>query len=287
MSLRDQYVPVGDRLAKQQALLGVRPPEEKATVPAAAGERGPELIMPRPKQSKTLPVAAPTSKKSTKTKPEKSVNVMTAPADITDVATVEQQIEQHALRIEEVQHKAVMEIGRELKAVQDIFRFKRDEGGFEGWLSNRLPHISRSAAYNAVQMFDGIGKYPELWTLSDAAKIQASTAEPDVKAIIAQRVEAGEVFTAARVKDIKDRAAKEAEEFKATLDAAEKASLETAEKAKSSAEKRIKELEAEVAKPIEHPAQPALEHPEIDRVLQAAAGAIAWRNSWNIQTRFA
>lgn len=127
-----------------------------------------------------------------------------------DVATVEQQIEQHAQNIERIQRDAVIEIGRELKHAQELFRFDRDEGGFEGWLNRRLPHISRSAAYNAVQMFNGIGKYPELWTLSDAAKLQASTAEPDVKAIIAERVAAGEVFTAAQVKEIKATAAQEA-----------------------------------------------------------------------------
>jgi hypothetical protein len=173
-------------------------------------------------------------------------------ANTTDVATVEQQIEQHAQNIERITGNATIEIGRELKRAQELFRFKRDDGGFEGWLSSRLPHISRSTAYNAVQMFDGVGKYPELWTLSDAAKLQVSAAEVDVKAVIADRVDAGEVFTAAQVKEIKEAAAKQADEFKATLKASEKAALEKVEAAKAEAEKRIKELEsAATADPLQ------------------------------------
>lgn len=137
------------------------------------------------------------------------MNMIPAQHDIADVATVEQQIEQHAQNIERIQRDTIVAIGQELIQVQDLFRFKRDEGGFTGWLASRLPHISKTAAYRAIDAFKGIDleMFPQLGNLSDRAIHETATAEPDVKAIIAERVAAGEVFTAAQVKEIKAKAA--------------------------------------------------------------------------------
>jgi hypothetical protein len=177
-------------------------------------------------------------------------------ATATDVATVEQQIEQHAQNIERIQNGAAFEIGRELKLAQELFKFKRDEGGFTGWLANRLPNINQRAAYRCIQRYEGIGEFDELVKLSNEAQLQAAGAEPDIKAIIADRVEAGEIFTAAQVKEIKEAAAKQADEFKATLKASEKAALEKVKAVKANAEKRIKELETAAAV---DPLQPTFE----------------------------
>lgn len=205
-----------------------------------------------------VPVKAP-AKKSTPSKAENSVTTFAVAQDITDVATVEQQIEQHAQRIEHIQREAVFELGRELAAARDLFKYDRREGGFEGWVDARLG-MSKRTAYELIQVHELIAeKGAELRTLSKVALLETSAAIPDIQAIIAERVAAGEVFTAAQVKEIKDAASKEAEEFKAKLEAAEKEKIETAEKAKAEAEKRIKELEALASKAEEEPDQPAFD----------------------------
>lgn len=140
---------------------------------------------------------------------EISMNIQ---ATATEIASVDQQLEQHAASIERIQRDAVYEIGRELAAAQELFRYRKDEGGFTGWLANRLPHIAQRSAYQAISIFKGID--PEL--LAQCANIpprvmaEVAKAEPDVQALIAERVEAGEIFTAAKVKEIRQEAAREA-----------------------------------------------------------------------------
>lgn len=123
----------------------------------------------------------------------------------------EQQIEQHARNVERIHRDAIVETGRELSQAQELFKYTGNKGGFTGWLAVRLPHMSQSGAYRAIEAFKGIDieMFPSLGKLSDQALLETAKAEPDIKAIIADRVEAGEVFTAAQVKDIKDKAAKE------------------------------------------------------------------------------
>lgn len=158
-----------------------------------------------------VPVKAP-GKKSKPSKAESSVTTFAVAQDITDVATVEQQIEQHAQNIERIQRDAIIEIGRELSEAQSLFKYTGRDGGFTAWLSSRLPHMSQSAAYRAIDAFKGIDleMFPNLGKHSDQAVLEIAKAEPDVKAIIAERVAAGEVFTAAQVKEIKAKAAEEA-----------------------------------------------------------------------------
>ncbi|NKC48975.1 hypothetical protein HED54_14710 [Ochrobactrum anthropi ATCC 49188] len=138
------------------------------------------------------------------------MNIMPLQTDIEDIANVEQQIEQHAQNVERIQGNAILEIGRELKFAQDLFRFNRNEGGFTGWLATRLPHINQRAAYRAIQRYEGVEEFDEFVKLSGAALDEVVKAEPDIQAIIAERVEAGEVFTAAQVKELKQKAAQEA-----------------------------------------------------------------------------
>jgi predicted nucleic acid-binding Zn-ribbon protein len=167
-----------------------------------------------------LPMALPAEKlaKAPRKKKEAPVNAV-APAgqEPAELATVEQQLEQHALNVEAIQGKAVFEIGRELKAAQEVFRFRRDEKGFTGWLAARLPHINQRAAYRAIQQFEAVEKFDEFVKLSGSAREEAATAEPDIQALIAERVEAGEVFTAAQVKALKEEASRKEREAAAAI----------------------------------------------------------------------
>lgn len=180
------------------------------------------------------------------------MNVVTKAADITDVATLDQQIEQHAQKIERIHRDAVYEMGREFAAAQELHRYKEGDESFTKWLARRFPTIAQSTAYQMIEIFRGVSEelFPKFGNMKQSAIAEVAKAEPDVKAIIAERVETGEVFTAAQVKAIKEAAEKEVAEYRSKLTAAEQAALHAAETAKAEAEQRIKELETATAEPV-------------------------------------
>lgn len=139
----------------------------------------------------------------------------------------DQQLEQHAVNIERVQREAVFDIGRELAAAQELWRYNKAEGGFTGWLAARLPHIPQSSAYQAIDIYKGIDPvmFPNFGNMKPGAILEVAKAAPDVQALIAEKVEAGEIFTAAQVKQFRadaaeaeaDRARQDISELKAKL----------------------------------------------------------------------
>lgn len=138
------------------------------------------------------------------------MNVVSVP----DLATIDQQLEQHAVNVERIQRDAVYEIGRELAAAQELHKYQREGGGFTGWLAERLPQLSQTTAYRCIDVFKNID--PAIFPLGGniSAKVleQVAKAEPDVQAMIAERVAAGEIFTAAKVKELREDAKREAAE---------------------------------------------------------------------------
>lgn len=156
--------------------------------------------------------ASASLKSKAQAKPEKSVTTFAVAQDITDVATVEQQIEQHAQAAERIQREAIFDIGREFAAIQDLHRYKRDGEGFTDYIARRFPSIPQRSVYQAIEIFKGVDSelFAQCANISPKALAEVAKAEPDVKAIIAERVAAGEVFTAAQVKEIKAKAAEEA-----------------------------------------------------------------------------
>lgn len=140
-------------------------------------------------------------------------HVMNVPVPSPDVATVDQQLEAIAVDIDLTRNMAAYRIGERLKEARDLFRYRRDEGGFRGWAKTRLGWDERKA-YRFIEAVDALpiemsGKFARL---SDAAFFEVAKAEPDVQALIAERVEAGEIFTAAKVREIREEAAREASE---------------------------------------------------------------------------
>ncbi|KZS51657.1 hypothetical protein [Rhizobium anhuiense] len=85
-----------------------------------------------------------------------------------------------------------------------LFKYRRDEGG---WLARRLPHLRQSSAYEAIEVFKRIDPalFPESENISRYALSKVAKAEPDIQALIAWRVKAGKIFTAAEVNEIHDR----------------------------------------------------------------------------------
>jgi hypothetical protein len=58
--------------------------------------------------------------------------------------------------IESLTAEATLQIGAQLAKARDIFRYRRDEGGFAGWVETRLRY-SRQTAYNLLHVHERFG----------------------------------------------------------------------------------------------------------------------------------
>lgn len=139
------------------------------------------------------------------------MNLVAKSEDLVDVATVEQQIEAIAVDIEITLQVAVRRAGEKLSEAHELFVYSRNVGGFEKWVKDRIG-ITPQHARRLMSVYKSIPAEMsnQLVRLSNSALFETASAEPDVKAIIAERVAAGEVFTAAQVKELKAKAARSA-----------------------------------------------------------------------------
>lgn len=140
------------------------------------------------------------------------MNLVAKSEDLVDVATVDQQIEQHAHNVERIQREAIYEIGREFAAIQDLHRYKRDGDGFTDYVAKRFPSFPQRSVYQAINIYKGMDDemFANFANFRPSAVAEIAKTEPDIQAIIAERVAAGEVFTAAQVKELKAKAARSA-----------------------------------------------------------------------------
>jgi hypothetical protein len=65
-----------------------------------------------------------------------------------------------------------------------------------GWLAKRLPHIRERSAYDAIGVYRNVD--PSLFAQSAniptlKARAEVAKAAPDIQALIAERVEAGDI----------------------------------------------------------------------------------------------
>jgi hypothetical protein len=106
------------------------------------------------------------------------------------------QLEALARDIQHFERQAVFRIANRLAKAHELFRYRRDEGGFRGWVENRLDY-SRSHAYRLLDVNKLTQSFPS-WdtfgTLSASAiYLLAASSTPDkVRDEIADRVKAGE-----------------------------------------------------------------------------------------------
>jgi hypothetical protein len=75
---------------------------------------------------------------------------------LTDQNAVDDRLEAIAQDIESLQATAILHIAERLAEARNIFRYRRDEGGFGGWVENRL-HYSRDTAYNLLHVHERFG----------------------------------------------------------------------------------------------------------------------------------
>jgi hypothetical protein len=66
------------------------------------------------------------------------------PAAMSDSAFADR-LEAIAQEIEGLEHKAIMDIAKLITKAHELFLYKRDEGGFTGWVQARLGYSSSTA----------------------------------------------------------------------------------------------------------------------------------------------
>jgi hypothetical protein len=120
------------------------------------------------------------------------------------------QLEEIAQDIERIERKAILQIAAKLAKARDVFRYRRAEGGFTGWITKRLRHSSATACnvLNIYQRFGGDECFQTLEILPiSALYLLAAPSTPDeaVKEI-ADRVKAGKQPSCAEVKETIERA---------------------------------------------------------------------------------
>jgi hypothetical protein len=136
-------------------------------------------------------------------------NTASVKADVSTVALSDaefaDQLEAIAREIEQLHIKASLQIGERLAKAQDIFRYRRDEGGFTGWIEHRLKY-STSTAYRLIDAYKRFGNgecFPNWETLPVSALYLLAPPSVPQEAFneVAARVEAGEKLSCAAVSE--------------------------------------------------------------------------------------
>jgi hypothetical protein len=116
----------------------------------------------------------------------------------------EEKLEALAKEIEQLSTEASRQIAKRLVAARDHFRYRRDEGGFTGWLETRLgDRVSVATAYRLINAYERFGECFSLWETLPASALYAlaapGTPEAAVKEVV-DRVESGAKPSVADVK---------------------------------------------------------------------------------------
>jgi hypothetical protein len=133
----------------------------------------------------------------------------TAKADVSTAALSDaefaKQLEALARDIEYLERNAVFRIAARLGKAHEMFLYRRDEGGFQGWTENRLGY-SRSHAYRLLdvnkwakqsQGWDTFGTLP----VSAIYQLAAPSTPDEARTEIAERIKAGEKVSCTAVSE--------------------------------------------------------------------------------------
>jgi hypothetical protein len=119
---------------------------------------------------------------------------------------LETRLETLALEIERLERAAIFEIALRLAVARDIFRYQRDEGGFQGWVERRLGYC-RSKAYDLLNVAklmkvcnasDTFGTLP----VSAVYRLAAPATPESAREDILERLKSGERLSRAAVDEI-------------------------------------------------------------------------------------
>jgi hypothetical protein len=132
-----------------------------------------------------------------------------ADPELNAAAATDDRLEAIAKNIETLTATATLQIGAELAKARDIFRYRRDEGGFGGWVENRLHYRSRQTAYNLIHAYEQLGgqevsKHLDTLGRSVLFLISAPSTPPEARDEIIERAKNGEKPTHAQAKQAID-----------------------------------------------------------------------------------
>jgi hypothetical protein len=138
------------------------------------------------------------------------VNAITdKPPAVLSAAEIEARLEALARDIEHQERVAIFKIAARLAEAHDLFSYRRDEGGFQGWVENRLGY-SRSKAYRLVAIHNNLLKVSHAWDIFGTlpvrvlARLAAPSTPERVRAEILERLRTGEHLSCAAVDQVID-----------------------------------------------------------------------------------
>jgi hypothetical protein len=107
---------------------------------------------------------------------------------------------------ERTRRKMILRIAKLVSEAHDLFLYRRDEGGFTGWMKARF-NCSSSSAYRLLDVHKRFGdgeSFPNWETLSDSALylLAPPSVPKEALDVVAERVEAGEKVSCAMVTDV-------------------------------------------------------------------------------------
>ena len=137
---------------------------------------------------------------------KQTVESVAAPTDLTD-----ERLETIAKNIETLTATTTLQVAAQIAEAHEIFRYRRDEGGFGGWVETRLGY-SRQTAYNLLNVHEQFGgqesvqSLDTLLTASILCLLAAPSTPTEAREEIVKRAEAGEQVSAAEAKRVVDTA---------------------------------------------------------------------------------
>src|SRR6516225_6406480 len=119
-------------------------------------------------------------------------------------AVADDRLEAIAKDIETLTATATLQIGAKLAEAREIFRYRRDEGGFAGWVETRLG-CSRHTAYNLLHVHEQFGGQEVSKCLDTLGRsvlflISAPSTPTETRDAILERAQNGESISVADVK---------------------------------------------------------------------------------------
>lgn len=129
-----------------------------------------------------------------------------APSSPQDGAVpADDRLELIATEIEKLQTTALLHVAERLNEARDIFRYRRDEGGFAGWVESRL-RWSRQTAYNLLHVHEQFAgqcvKNLDSFPASVLYLVAAPTTPKAAREEVFKRAEAGEPLSITEAKQI-------------------------------------------------------------------------------------
>ena len=127
---------------------------------------------------------------------------------VQNVDDISGRLEAIAKDIELLQAAAVARLGERLHEARELFRYKRNEGGFQGWYEQRLG-MSRGTVYRSINVYERLGEnLSQIGTLSRSAiyALAAPSTPAELQADVIDRAANGETFTHEQIKAMIDDA---------------------------------------------------------------------------------